>query len=111
MTDTKRGGLHFHSSETVTPEMSACAETLVNGLLKVCDLMMTISILTTALEVVLSGVLHQETPMPETNITSVGNILENLRAGVMHHASCALHINEKHRIVDGEVLAEKETKH
>ena len=72
-------------------QVHAQAKALLKGLIESAGLPVTIGVLLVALESVLIGILHHQSPMPEANAAVVEDIVTSLRDGVLAHKNCATH--------------------
>lgn len=89
------GEFHTQPLNPNDPKIQTAAMTLAEGLIERegGGVAFAVGTLIVALEVVLTGVLHMDTPMPEQNVQSVRKLLDALTANVMLHAECCRHIN------------------
>lgn len=77
------------------PVVQGAADKLVKDLMRMVGEELAIGVLAVAITDILSGVLHMETPEPETNIKGVMTLLNNIRDNVLAHTDCALALNGK----------------
>ena len=75
------------------PVVKEMANQIAAGLVERVGIGTATAVLASALYQMLWAVLHATTPMPEANIAQITTLLDELKAKVLSHTDCALHVN------------------
>jgi hypothetical protein len=75
------------------PAVEEMAHKIAAGLVERVGVGTATAVSVTALYQLLWAVMHATTPVPEANVAQITTLLDELKAKVLSHTDCALHVN------------------